>query len=152
MTTQQQTYSSGDMARDVMHAILRLQTTFRQSVQRSMRDRGVDLTFEMLQILSHLWRKDGMNQQELGTLTFKDKASLTSLLNNLETRGIIIRVEDERDRRSKKIMLTELGVEYGGRVRPLLSDIYASAERSVEVRMLTTMVEHLTELNDAFKG
>lgn len=42
------------------------------------------MTFEMLQIMHALWLEQGISQQTLAFNTVRDKASLTSLINNLE--------------------------------------------------------------------
>lgn len=137
--------------REIILRLLMVQTTFRHSVHKSLKEHGIDISFEMLQILSYLWRRDGINQQELACRTFKDKASLTSLLNNLETRQFIIRMEDQTDRRNKIIRLTESGIAYGERLRPIIDDIYRQAEQKMDPAKTQLCIDYLNELNDAFK-
>lgn len=137
--------------REIMLRLLMVQTTFRQSVHKSLKEHGIDISFEMLQILSYLWRRDGINQQELASRTFKDKASLTSLLNNLEARQLIIRMADQTDRRNKIIYLTDSGTAYGERLRPIIDDIYRQAEQKMDPEKTQSCINYLDELNDAFK-
>ncbi len=58
------------------------------------REHNIDLTFEMLQVLMHLWEREGVNQQELADLLLKDKASLTYLIDNLSKRKLVRRTAD----------------------------------------------------------
>lgn len=141
----------GELARELMLNILSVQTSFRQVIQRHLKQHQIDLTFEMLQILAYLWRKDGVNQQELAVKNFKDKASLTSLLKNLEAKDLVKRVEDRQDRRNKQVFLTESGRQYAHRVWPVMHEIYINAESEMNVEKAGEFINYLSELNDVFK-
>lgn len=134
-----------------MQSLLMVQTSFRQAIQRSMKVHGIDLTFEMLQILVRLWKKDGVNQQELACSAFKDKASLTYLLNNLEKKKLVQRVSNHMDKRNKMIYLTDLGREYGENVKPILHDIYATAESKMDDTKTKACIDYFQEFYKAFK-
>lgn len=67
------------------------------------------MTSEQWTIMYHLWREEGLTQQELANHTFRDKPSITRLINNLEKMGLVIRVNDKHDRRSNLIYLTKDG-------------------------------------------
>lgn len=143
--------TNGDAAKELMHTLLKVQTTFRQTIQKSLKANKIDLTFEMLQILTLLWHQDGTNQQDLGVRTFKDKASLTSILNNLETKGLILRSEDIVDRRSKKIHLTAQGRLVGNQVKPVIDNIYREVGDRINRNKTAECISYLEELNNAFK-
>lgn len=142
---------NGELTRELMHILLRTQTSFRQAIQRQLKQQNIDLSFEMFQILAYLWRKDGVNQQELATNTFKDKASLTSLLHNMEKKNLVKRTEDQQDRRNKQVFLTEQGWQYFKNVWPLIQEIYSNAGMEIDKARTETMMTYLTELNDVFK-
>lgn len=141
----------GELTRTFMQNLIMVQTSCRQAIQKSMKKHEIDLTFEMLQILIRLWKKDGVNQQELASNTFKDKASLTPLLNNLEKKGLVKRVSDSVDRRNKMVYLTDLGHEYGQKVKPILYEIYDSAEKKMQRQQVEICIEYMQNLNKAFK-
>lgn len=135
----------------LVQVIIQTQTSFRQAIQRSFKQHRIDMTFEMFQIMACLWRKAGVNQQELAIKTFKDKASLTYLINNLEKKGWVIRKEDVEDRRNKRIHLTDKGTAMREQVIPLLEDIYLQAAKQVNHKHLEKCLIYLQELNNAFK-
>jgi len=56
-----------------------------------------------------LWQQNGQFQQQIADGISKDKATVTRLINGLETRNLIVRVPDKTDRRQKLIFLTNLG-------------------------------------------
>lgn len=140
-----------DPTRALMLKLLQMQTTFRQAVQRSLRREAIDLTFEMLQIMVILWRQDGVNQQELADASFKDKASLTSILNNLQSKELILRTKAPVDRRNNIISLTTTGRKMGQKVKPIIMALYAKAGMMVDLHQTQLCTQYLDQLNNAFK-
>ena len=61
--------------------------------------------------LYHLWKQDGLSQQELCNATFRDKPSITRLVDNLEKLQLVKRVASEEDRRINLIYLTKTGLK-----------------------------------------
>jgi len=59
--------------------------------------------------LRELWKEDGYSQVELAQRIRVEKASLTSVLDSLESRGLIRRVRSGEDRRRSNVYLTEAG-------------------------------------------
>lgn len=143
---------SGELMRNFVQHLMMVQTSFRQSIQRSMKLNQIDLTFEMLQIILYLERRNGVNQQELADKTFKDKASLTSLLKNMEKKKLVLRAEDTSDRRNKKVFLSPKGREYGDCMRPLLKDIYVTVGKNADKEQIELSIHYLEELNNVFKN
>jgi DNA-binding MarR family transcriptional regulator len=67
----------------------------------------INVTPQQWSVLTYLWNKDGISQQQLADAFSKDKTSMTRLLNNMETNELIIRKKDSVDKRTKKIFLTD---------------------------------------------
>jgi DNA-binding MarR family transcriptional regulator len=78
-------------------------------LQNSFVKAGHDVTFEQWVILVNLWRHNGQFQQQLADSTYKDKASITRLVDGLEKRNLVERIPDTIDRRHKRIYLTSKG-------------------------------------------
>lgn len=55
----------------------------------------------------HLWKQEGISQQELCNATFRDKPSITRLVDNLEKLNLVKRVASEHDRRINLVFLTK---------------------------------------------
>jgi len=72
-----------------------------------LKEAGIDISFEVLEIIKILHHRNGANQQEIADLLFKDKSSMTYLVDNMVKAGLAIRKEDEADRRNKLIFLTD---------------------------------------------
>lgn len=92
---------------------------------------GLDITPEQWAVLIFLWEKDGVNQQELCNATFKDKPSMTRLLDNMERQHLVVRIADKNDRRINLIHLTKTakdmrekaGVVAGRTLKEALKDL-----------------------------
>src|SRR6185437_13486912 len=80
-------------------------------LQRKFNQAGLNITIEQWSVLSQLWKQDGQSQQELCRATFRDKPSITRLVDNLEKLQLVKRVASSDDRRINRIYLTKLAVK-----------------------------------------
>src|SRR5829696_3931795 len=82
-------------------------TAIARRLQKKLNASGLNLTIEQWSVLYHLWKEDGKSQQELCNATFRDKPSITRLVDNLEKLGLVKRMPSENDRRMNQIYLTK---------------------------------------------
>jgi DNA-binding MarR family transcriptional regulator len=80
-----------------------------RKLSRNFRQNGVEITPEQWTVLLFLWEKDGVTQQELCNATYKDKPSMTRLIDNMERLHLVVRISDKKDRRTNLIHLTKTG-------------------------------------------
>ncbi|MEO7263320.1 MAG: MarR family transcriptional regulator [Ferruginibacter sp.] len=81
-------------------------TAIARRLQKNFKDAGVDITIEQWSVLYHLWKQDGLSQQQLCDATFRDKPSITRLVDNLEKLKLVRRVACKDDRRKNMIYLS----------------------------------------------
>lgn len=81
-------------------------TAIARRLQKNFKQAGLEITIEQWSVLYHLWKEDGQSQQQLCAATFRDKPSITRLLDNLEKLGLVKRTASKDDRRINKICLT----------------------------------------------
>jgi len=84
-------------------------TAIARRLQKKFNTSGLHLTIEQWSVLYHLWKQDGISQQELCNATYRDKPSITRLVDNLEKLSLVRRVASETDRRINRIYLTKQG-------------------------------------------
>ena len=132
--------------------VSRINLTFKQFIQLKLRQNNFDLTFEMLQILALLWRKDGINQQEIADRTVKEKASMTYLLDNLSKRKLVVRKEDEQDRRNKLIFLTAKGADLKDKIEPWVIEMYLLASINIPIDKIAICIDVLTAMRKNLQG
>lgn len=78
-------------------------------LQKKFNTADLNLTIEQWSVLYQLWKQDGRSQQELCERTFRDKPSITRLVDNLEKLQLVKRVPSESDRRINLVFLTRQG-------------------------------------------
>lgn len=86
-----------------------LKKTLETKLNRNFHDAGYDITTEQWVTMFRLWDNEGQSQQELAELTYKDKTSITRLINSLEKRNLVVRIPDKTDGRVRLIYLTPKG-------------------------------------------
>jgi DNA-binding MarR family transcriptional regulator len=78
-------------------------------LQKKFDEAGCGITVVQWVVLMVLWRHDRISQQQIADAVFKDKTTLTRIIDGLERRGFIARETDKNDRRQKNICLREKG-------------------------------------------
>ena len=93
---------------------------------------SIGLTRSQWWLLTYLFFKDGINQSELAILMDMEKAPLSRLLDRMEKKGWVIRKNENKDRRTKNIYLSES-------IKPLISSMRdkAAEYRSESLSILT---------------
>ena len=81
-------------------------TAIGRRLQKNFKEANVEITIEQWSVLYHLWKQDGLSQQQLCDATFRDKPSITRLVDNLEKLKLVKRVASKDDRRMNMIYLT----------------------------------------------
>ena len=82
-------------------------TAIGRRLQKNFKQSGIEITIEQWSVLYHLWKEDGLSQQQLCEATFRDKPSITRLVDNLEKSKLVKRVPSKEDRRINLIYLTK---------------------------------------------
>ena len=132
---------------ELTKSISKAQIKFKVFLRSKFKEHEIDITFEMLQILMKLWAEDRINQQELANYTFKDKASLTYLIDNLSKRDLVERQEDTNDRRNKLIVLRPEGRKLKNIIMPWIDEMYTAAGIGISTEMLRNGIDLFTKIH-----
>ena len=100
-------------------------------LQKKFNHAELNLTIEQWSVLYQLWKEDGQSQQQLCRATFRDKPSITRLVDNLEKLGLVKRVASTDDRRINRIVLTKLAVKLQEQTMTMAEDTLNEALRGV---------------------
>lgn len=71
------------------------------------RVRSLGLTRSQWWVVTHLYRSEGVTQSELADILEVERATLGRLLDRLEAKGWVRREADAKDRRAKRVYLTD---------------------------------------------
>ncbi len=107
-----------------------------RKLSRNFRQGGLEITPEQWTVLIFLWEKDGVTQQELCNATFKDKPSMTRLIDNMERQHLVVRISDKKDRRTNKIHLTRTGKSLESKARKIANQTLIEALSGISVEDL----------------
>lgn len=141
-----------DIALELGRAMGELRNHLRQHIQMRIKEHGINITFEMLEVMSVLWKTDGVNQQEIADLTLRDKSSMTYLIDNLVKRGMVKRVEDENDRRNKLIYLTDEGISLKEQLYPWAAEVYEKATVNIDAEVIQQSLTLINKMTGNLKG
>jgi DNA-binding MarR family transcriptional regulator len=129
-------------------------TALARRLQRYFRENSIDLTVEQWSVLVHLWKEDGVSQQDLANKTYRDKPSMTRLVDNLERMGLVTRKASPDDRRINRIFLTEEAKALRDKTmalanQTLLDGLEGVSAEDIEVtrKVLTQVYENLSLVN-----
>lgn len=73
-------------------------------------------------IMMVLWEQDGITQNNIAKKLGKDKTNIARMVYNLEQKGFIQRVNDEKDKRISIVYLTESGKKLANRIIPITEE------------------------------
>ncbi|MFS4455008.1 MarR family winged helix-turn-helix transcriptional regulator [Maribacter sp. 2304DJ31-5] len=119
-------------------------------LQEAFNDHGLDLTKEQMIILKKLYEQDGINQNELATLTFRDKSSLARLLRKMEAKEYIRRIQSKEDKRNNEVFLTPKGIVLFERTRPIIQKVINVMENEISKEDKTLMISLLKKIQANF--
>jgi DNA-binding MarR family transcriptional regulator len=98
-----------DFENNLGRYIGRIHYLFSQKLNQLLRKSKTGITVDQFRLLTHLWKQDGISQQQLALHVRRDRASVTRMVDILEKQGFINRAADKEDRRINLIFLTKKG-------------------------------------------
>jgi len=88
-------------------------------LKKIFRENGIEITVDQWILTIIINRNPGITQTQLANSAQKDKAAVTRMLDILSKGGYLERKNDENDRRSYRIFLTQKGTDIFEKTLPL---------------------------------
>jgi DNA-binding MarR family transcriptional regulator len=126
-------------------------TAIARRLQKNFKQEGIEITIEQWSVLYHLWKTDGISQQELCNASFRDKPSITRLVDNLEKLKLVKRFPSQTDRRSNLIMLTDAAKKLQEKTMELAAKTLNEALEGVNASDVETAKKVLQQVYDNLK-
>lgn len=117
-------------------------------LNRVLGNHGYEITLDHWIIMSSSYFEHGKAQHEFVTLTGRDKTAITRLIDDMETKNLVVRVPDQLDRRTKRVHLTQKGKELHHELLPLVLRVNEDAEKGIdqeEMRICKKVLRQLFE-------
>ena len=112
------------------YLLMATHTTLQKKLLAQLKDTG--LTLGQPKVLDYLKEHDGANQTEIARGCHIETASLTSILNRMEEKGIIERRMLNGNRRSLHVFLTDKGRKLGLQVDRSFLDLEAQGFSGID--------------------
>jgi len=126
-------------------------TAIARRLQKKFNKAGLNLTIEQWSVLYHLCKEAGKSQQDLCNATFRDKPSITRLVDNLEKLKLVKRVPSKDDRRMNMIVLTNEAKKLQDQAMDLASETLNEALEGVPEERIEVCKEVLQIVYDNLK-
>ncbi|CAN5741065.1 MarR family transcriptional regulator [soil metagenome] len=123
-------------------------TAIARRLQKNFKQANLDITIEQWSVLYHLWKQDGLSQQQLCDATFRDKPSITRLVDNLERLKLVNRVPSKDDRRINMIYLTQQATQLQDQTMQLANQTLNEALEGVTPVQIEIAKEVLQKVYD----
>ena len=106
-----------------------------------------DLTSTQWQILSVIYRDEHLTQSEVANMLSRGKSSIGKSIDSLENRGWVVRVPDAKDRRVKRLQLTDKIVKLTGQLSEPLIEINNIIERGLDANERESLMQSLQKIH-----
>ncbi len=110
--------------------------------------KAFDLTPEQWSILNRLGEQDKLTQKDLAERTYKDQPNTARILDKLEKKELIRRVDNPEDRRAFLIHLTDRGKEVREGIIPITLQLNVDASAGFEKEETRQLINLLNRVYD----
>ena len=114
-------------------------------------ENGFDITPEQYLILSLLYEHGELYQRQISELTYKDRPNVSRIINILENKGLVKRVNDSNGRQINKIIMTEKGKELREKIHPVSVEIRKIVTKDIAIEDLEKCLAILNQMLDNMK-
>lgn len=88
--------------------------------------RGFEITPEQYLVLSIIMDSGGeLYQRQISEITYKDRPNVTRIINILEEKGLVRRIEDVNKRKIYKVAVTDAGIAMRKKIKPTMLELRA---------------------------
>lgn len=131
------------------HLIRRLHQISTQLFTQRVQEAGSDLTPVQFAALDALRHAPGIDQARLAEAIAKDRATIGAVVDRLEQKGLVARVENDKDRRARILRLTASGERTLRALRPIVESVQkeilsglSSTEYSQFLQLAAKVIAH----------
>jgi DNA-binding MarR family transcriptional regulator len=101
-------------------------------------------------IMSTLFKNGGeMTPSEIAESVFREKNSITAVINTLERQGVVRREPSPDDRRSVKVVITDKGWKEANRLSPIAQELSREALSCMDKEQIEDLVDIMRTLRES---
>ena len=112
--------------------------------------RPYNATLIRFNVMSTLFKNGGeMTPSEIAESVFREKNSITAVINTLEKEGVVRREPSTDDRRSVKVVITDKGWKEANRLNPIAQELSRDALSCMEKEQVESLVETMRKIRES---
>lgn len=126
----------------------RLGFAVRAELAARFKEAGFSVTPKEWAILLLLWRDKQLSAGAIADATFRDKTTVSRLVERMVTKGLVERKTDSADRRKTILRPTPKALELQDELVPIARELVSEAQRGIspkEVQRVTQILRTMTE-------
>ncbi len=115
-------------------------------LRRDLQKKRRDVTPEQLNLMFRIQERGGINQKQLGEISFKDRPNITRILRLLKKKGFIETRPDEGNKKANLLFLTRSGKDMLVKSAPVVSSSWDKRYAGIspeEDRILRKILKHI---------
>ncbi len=126
--------------------------SYRRYAQAKFKANGISITIDQWLVLNALNENEEITQSDLADLVFKDKASMTRLIELLVLKKYVQRTAHDTSRRRFKLTITPKGHEVIAQILPIAKENRKQAIKNINFKELQTTEISLKQISENCKN
>jgi MarR family transcriptional regulator for hemolysin len=120
--------------------------SYRQYAQKKLNEKGYGITVDQWLVLKTITDQADISQNEIAEFIFKDKASVTRIIDLLITKGYLERKTSTENRRRVKLTITKAGKAVIEEILPTIKAYRKAALVNIDETELNSMHKTLDKI------
>lgn len=125
---------------------------FRDLINRSFHKAQYGISYDQWCVLHAVADEAGISQVDIAAATKKEPASISRILNILEKKGLIDRLDNPSNRRAKRIFLTNSGEGLESKATTTFNQIAALGFKDIHPREINLFVKLIDKIHYNFSA
>ncbi len=135
-----------DLGKVPFYTIERAIKTYRQLAQRRLVAAGSSITVDQWLVLNVIEAEPGIQQGQIADLVFKDKASITRMIDLLVEAELVVRTIPADDRRTVKLKLSRKGTKQLAALMPIVTRYREQALKGITAQEIMALKATLNKI------
>ena len=108
---------------------------------------GLDISLDQWMVLGPIWQLKNPSHKDLSEFCLKDKTSISRIVDTLEKKNLVVRVNDQLDQRMKRVVLTHEGEQLFNHVVPIMEKTREEVRQGISDSEIDAFKRVLIQIN-----
>ena len=140
-------YYERPVQEDLLFALEKTICNVKESFNTIFSRNRYGISYDQWLVLEHVRRKEGICQSAIAKATVKKPAYICRLLEKLKTKGLVLKINNETNKRANRIYLTPKGHELTEKIESVYQKSINNYFKVVYERELSLVTEILNRAN-----